>query len=125
MAENIFNHTAHELGLQISAESAGISTLGGERMSNYSLSVLKEIGINADNHISKKFVPAFIDQYDLFIGMTPTHNYILKQAGIPEDKIYQFSQEITDPYGGSLEDYILCRNNLIQEINKLIEMAVG
>lgn len=66
----------------------------------------KNFSVNLDLHLSKSI--SNFDNYetDLFIVMDKSNYYELQQRGIPDSKIrFLANQEITDPYGKSLDQF--------------------
>ena len=77
----------------------------------------KSFSVDLDLHLSKSL--SNVDNYetDLFIVMDKSNYYELQQRGIYESKIrFLANQEITDPYGKSLDEF--------QDIYKKIEQEI-
>lgn len=125
MAEGIFRDMLISEGREnIMCQSAGIAALDGELPSVNAVLALKETGIDISRHKSRRITSDELDRWDVYFVMSKTHAYILEQAGVPQDKIYVPS-EISDPYGGSLEVYRLCRDKLNEELLKFYSVVSG
>jgi protein-tyrosine-phosphatase len=121
MAEALFNKLSAKLKLDAVAESAGITAIPNLPISEYAANALKLAGITDFFHLSQQFSGRHIESFDLFIGMTSTHNYILEKAGVSADKIYSFSTEIPDPYLHSQDEYVKCCTLLSEQLLLLTE----
>lgn len=118
MAEGIFNKLT-ENDDNITCSSAGMSFCDGDAVSENSVIVCKEIGIDISHHRSKAIKRDDISNYDVFAVMTENHAMTLVSAGIPKEKIYIMG--IKDPFGGSVEVYRKCRDEIQQSCEKLYE----
>ena len=108
----------------ITVSSAGLSTYNGAPASQHSIDVCREIGIDLSAHRSQRLNPEIAENTDLFAVMTAGHAQILKQCGIPEDRIALLG-DISDPYGGSEEEYRACREQIFTGVRKLLEAVAG
>ena len=78
---------------------------------------------------TKQFLRAFhlsslkdLDIFDAFVVMTETQAYVLKQAGVPEDKLYLLGEEeIKDPYGTDLDEFRQCRDQIWRQLQVLFQ----
>ena len=80
--------------------------------------------VDISGHRARRVSRGFLQAWDLFVPMTPTHAYILEQAGVPVEKIY-LPASIEDPFGGSLSVYRQCRDQLGQELALLLSRLPG
>ena len=116
MAEGIFRDMLRRDGNEeIMCQSAGLSALGGEPVTENAVEVCKEIGVDISGHCARRFTAEEIPVWDTYFTMSDTHAYILEQAGVPRDKIYVPSY-IEDPFGGDLAVYRRCRDKLQEEL---------
>ena len=108
MAELYFNARAAELGLPVTAESAGIYAGDGATASFPAAAVMAELGIDASPFRSRAFTPERGKAYDSIIGMTRSHAALLRTAA-PElrERICTLvpGADVPDPFGGSVEHY--------------------
>lgn len=120
MAEGIFNKIAGEKGIDAVATSAGCGTYGGDPVSQNSLTVCGEIGVDLTGHLSKGLNTLEVEQSHLIVPMGGGHYAILKQY-FPNKEGIEKSWDITDPYGSDEEVYRQCRDEIEGKIYKLIE----
>ncbi len=100
----------------LNVSSCGIFT-DGSSVSQNSATVMKEIGIDISCHISRQITKEDIENADRIICMSPSHKQTLESIGVTNAEI--LGKGISDPYGCSLEIYRLCRDQIINEIDKL------
>ena len=108
MAELYFNARAAELGIPVTAESAGIYAGDGAHASFPAAAVMAELGIDASPFRSRAFTPERGKACDLIVGMTRSHAALLRAAapGLRE-RICTLvpGADVPDPFGGSVEHY--------------------
>lgn len=132
MAEVIFNSLAEEKNLDWRAESAGVAAVGERPASENAVQAVAEIGLDLTMH-STRFLPAIdLNEYSLFVGLTEEHAEILKSIGIPTDLVrvlyrapnvdnkYDLRMDIVDPYGGDLNAYRQCRDDIVGAVKVLM-----
>lgn len=132
MAEVIFNALAKEKNLDWSADSAGIAAVGDRPASGNAIQAVAEIGLDLTMH-KTRFLPAIdLNEYDLFVGLNEEHAEILRSIGIPADlvrvlhrapnvdDIYDLRMDIVDPYGGDLNAYRHCRDDIVGAVKVLM-----
>ncbi len=132
MAEVIFNSLAEEKGLDWRAESAGVAAVGDRPASPNAVQAVAEIGLDLTTHTTR-FLPAVdLNEYSLFVGMGDEHADILRSIGIPAnlvrvlrrapnpDDIYDLRMDIVDPYGGDLNAYRKCRDDIVGAVKALM-----
>lgn len=126
MAEGIFNKIANERGGADSAASAGIFAPEGASASDNSIEAMREIGIDISEHCADSVSAEKLSGFDRVLTMTKAHADTLRIA-LPQfaEKISTLSEavgedgEIPDPFGGSLDDYRICRDEIKRLIEKL------
>ncbi|WP_102348231.1 low molecular weight protein arginine phosphatase [Bacillus sp. Marseille-P3661] len=125
MAEAIFRHRANS---KYNVKSAGVFATDGSPAAAHSIKVLtdQEIPIN---HKSKLLTNDLIQWSDLILTMTAGHKHMVQQH-FPKalDKVYSLNEyvrnkdhDISDPFGGSLDDYREIYQELDEIIAELIE----
>ena len=132
MAAVIFNQLAAQSGLDYVAESAGVAAVGDRPASDNAVKAVAEIGLDLSAHRTR-FLPSLdLNKYSLFGARNDEHYEILKSIGIPEnmlrllrrapnvDDIYDLRQGIVDPFGGDLNAYRKCRDEIIGAVKLLI-----
>lgn len=118
MAKGLFEKMLFELKDEsIHCESAGLSTMDGTVISNNAAEVCKECGIDISEHKAKNLTSYMLD-FDFFVAMTADHAFVLKSIGIHPDKIYVLGGGIRDPYGGDIEAYRICRNQINEALKE-------
>ncbi len=90
----------------------------GEPVSKNSAAVCRECNIDISAHISTPLSPEDLDA-DRFYCMTTSHRQILLSVGIEESKVFVLGDGIPDPFGGSIEDYRYCRDEIFARIDNL------
>lgn len=123
MAEGIARKIASEKlpDRDLTFSSAGLATYNGSPASQHSIDVCREIGVDLTSHRSQRLNPEIAANTDLFAVMTKGHAQILRQCGIPAEKIALPGGEISDPYGGDEEEYRNCRDQIHSAVEKLLE----
>ena len=132
MAEVIFNSFAEEKGLDWRAESAGLAAVGNRPASDNAIRAVAEIGLDLNAHRTRFLPSVDLNEYSLFVGLGEEHAAILRSMGIPsefvrvlyrapntEDK-YDLRMDIVDPYGGDLDAYRKCRDDITGGVKDLI-----
>ncbi|MFR3703339.1 MAG: low molecular weight phosphatase family protein, partial [[Clostridium] leptum] len=91
MAEGMFRKMIEENGLEESVFclSFGLAAKEGKRPPENAVAVCREIGVDISGHKARNLSSLKdLDIFDAFVVMTETQAYVLKQAGVPEDKLY-------------------------------------
>lgn len=119
MAEGIFRKMLRQHGAEdfIVCGSAGLSAVEGNLAADRAVLVCREIGVEIGGHRARKLGPADVAAWDVFFAMSETHGYILRQAGVPEGSIY-LPETVPDPFGGDLDAYRRCRDQLRRELER-------
>jgi protein-tyrosine-phosphatase len=126
MAAGLFNARAKDVGEhhEFTAESAGTWGVEGEPASAYAIQMMQERHIDILAHRGKRFTREMMERASVVMVMTLSHRDAL-YAEFPKfrSKVHMMSElngrmyNINDPYGGSLDEYSYCA----QELEKLIE----
>ena len=129
LAEVWFNQCALELGLTgYIGCSAGLWAENGGSASRHSQQVASENGCSLESFRSRMLTAPMVEDAFLVVGVTDAH--CRKIAGaLPEHagkvrRLLEFDAggEVSDPYGGSLEDYRRCFENMKQAIYNLANL---
>lgn len=123
MAEGILKEIAKREQLSVSVSSAGICAEDGSASQN-AIRAMQQIGIDISEHQATQLTLDSIQEASLILTMTAGHRQAIWQA-FPKfaDKVFALSEwvedtmDILDPYGGDLDIYCACRD----EIRSLIE----
>jgi len=121
MAAALFNHYAK--GKNLRAVSAGIHAVNGDVISKHAVEALREAGIpeTPDNryssHRAQRITEDIIAAADRVVCMTAGHALALI-GGFPRHarKITALRNDISDPFGGELEDYQKCLAQILDGI---------
>lgn len=120
MAEALLNHKLKIHGCkQVMALSAGVNAAADSSASPLAIAVMQDRGIDLSRHRSRQLQPEYIAAADLILVMTSGHRQLLRRlypAAVA--KIYTLgefcgqSEDISDPYGGTENDYEQCAEQL-------------
>ena len=104
----------------VTVSSRGLAA-DGSPVSLNSKTAMDEVGIDIGSHISKQITADDINKADKIICLSPSHKAVLLSAGVPENKPYILGDGISDPFGGSIEVYRRCRDEIFAAIDMLIK----
>lgn len=124
MAELIFNKKARENSVDAYAQSAGLCTIEGLLINDNSKEALSELGIQSDFFRSTDIYDLELEDFDLVAGMTKEHTQELEKMISDPKKVVMLNQNsggIKDPYGGSLEVYKICRDEIDNSLKEIFE----
>lgn len=124
-------------GLKIEVRSAGVAAITGASMSQHAESVLRDKGI-ADAFTSTQLHSELVEWADLILTLTKSHKQHIQHA-FPKssDKAYTLkeyvgneqgltaSYDISDPYGGSRDDYDRTAEEIATALDKLADKLGG
>jgi protein-tyrosine phosphatase len=104
--------------LPIYAISAGVAAYGGDPASPGAQQVIKKYKASLDKHQSNQLTKELVDQADLILTMGSRHKHvIMSQWPVAGNKVQMISpdgSEIADPFGGPIEIYARCAEQLDQ-----------
>ncbi len=126
MAEAMFNHFVKEKGVLAEAKSAGIFA-SGTGVSQNSIDAMAELGIDISAEISTQITKDMADRADLILTMSQSHKMMIETM-FDCDKVYTLGEfcgdgeDVSDPFGGNIEVYRACRDEIRQKIEKVIEI---
>lgn len=106
----------------IPCSSCGLCADGSPVSKNSAL-VMAETGIDISHHISRQITAEDINNADKIICMSHSHAKVLKQ--ICGDKVSVLGDGIADPYGGDINAYRNCRDQIIKELDKLFLIKIN
>ena len=129
MAEAIFNDRFEAMGAR--AISAGLSTIGGQRMSEGTVEALAEWGIVANGRPSRQIRGKLVNDADLIVTMTLSQEARLKLY-YPEASFKIFSvaeinggKEMKDPFGQALHVYRRVRDELGEIMQGMFDRLIS
>lgn len=118
MAAAYYNHKMSAEGKTGRAFSAGLAALG-QPLSERAAEALSLAGIPVpEGHVSTQADTQLIESARVVYGMTKGHVRSLR-AMFPQhaDKIHPLPEDIADPYGGTLEDYVRALGQIIAAVD--------
>ena len=106
--------------------SAGLCAEEGAKMSENAKKALKQLGINVPAFRSKRVTAELMEKSDYIICMTSAQ----REAFFCMDKAFVVSQltgegESSDPYGGTLNDYIRCSHEIERACNIITNKIIS
>ncbi|MDD6798828.1 MAG: hypothetical protein PUE85_00180 [Firmicutes bacterium] len=124
MAQAYFNYIGQAAGFY--AVSAGIFPEEGTPISENAVKALKNVGVFPcdsnpyTSHTSARVSSELILGCDQIIGLTERHAMLLIQL-FPQaaTRICSFPNDISDPFGGGIDVYTKCLNEIILGINEM------
>ena len=131
MAEWYMKKRIKEEKLDIEVYSSGIYGEEGSGASYSAIEVMKEYGVNMDEHVATATAKSNIKNMDLILCATNSHKQILIQM-YPElkEKIFTIKEyayndkienkDISDPWGYDITVYRHCAKELVDAIDKII-----
>ena len=131
MAEKLFEKALQESSVKkkIKLFSAGISAMDGDKASDNSIEVCREIGIDLNDHRSSALTLATLQNASAVFCMTESHRALMQMYfDLPENSpvflmrefVEQGPKELPDPYGQSMEVYRACREDMKDALPSLI-----
>ena len=131
MAEALLRHSLLESGLEgeYHISSAGTSAFPGMPASHNAIQALEALGIDLSRHFSSIIDNDIIEKADLILTMTASHKkHLLRFRPDIAFKTYTLaeyvgaegSKDIEDPFGGDLDTYINCRDEIRRYIEALL-----
>lgn len=120
MAEAIFNKLAEEKELPVRASSFGMAAANGVPVSALSVKACEEIGVDLTGKKANFIYNFDLNQFEKFYCMSAEHaNMLMQFCGVPEELI--FVMNIPDPFGGNLDTYRVCREEIVQAVERIIK----
>ena len=124
MAQGICTSIAFKKRLPIRADSAGLSVKRGEPAAQNAVIACREIGADISHHRAQDVRDLDLTTYDAVYTMSQRHKHALISLGANPYKIWVLATEdggIPDPYGGDLETYRACRDEIKKAVGISLE----
>lgn len=118
MAEYLFKEKADKLGLPIEVSSAGLCAFPGDTANENAIGAMALKGIDISLHRARRLTYYEASQSDIIVCMSESHKAALSEFS---EKCIVPPGEISDPYGGDIEVYTKCLEQLEKFIDDLIE----
>lgn len=116
MAEGIFKKMHPEYDVY----SAGLNTVFGMSVSENSVIAAKDYGVDISEHVSRPLSKELLMATDLFVCLSQSHAMQLVPI-VGNGRVYVLGKGISDPYGGSLEVYKKCAEEIHDGLLRLNE----
>ena len=131
MAEHLLKEKLKKMNIDnIEVESAGLSAFFPQKASKNAILVMNEIGIDISSHVSRLINEEMIKESTLILTMERYHKEVITKMypGVM-DKVFTLKEyvlddkkelDVVDPYGGNIEEYRRCRDELSYLLDKLL-----
>lgn len=135
MAEGLFKHLlkAENICDKYSVRSAGTSAYLRLPASGNAIKALHELNIDLGNHKSTAITKEMIQEADLILTMTRSHKaYVIEAVSEAASKVCTLKEyagedvsaagavDVADPYGGDIEIYRMCRDEILAYLKKVL-----
>ena len=109
MAEGICKKLYSDKNIQV--ESRGLAAVNGAPAAENAVEIMKQMDIDISSHRAKNFTQADLDA-DKIICMTNDIYSFFLRLGVDKNKLEVLGGGIADPYGGDLEVYRKCAEQI-------------
>jgi len=110
------------LGETVEIHSAGVNAADGARPSREAVGVMRERGLDIANHRAKSVSQLDLDEFDAIVAMdAATARVLRKEFKAAPNKLARL--DIDDPYGGGIETYRLCVQEIEAGLRRLFRGA--
>ncbi|MGJ8640244.1 MAG: low molecular weight protein arginine phosphatase [Opitutaceae bacterium] len=131
MAEKLLQHALNAEAKPVSdlvVVSAGVAAGYGDPASSNSVAALKKVKLDLSRHKSQPITTDLLDRTFAVFGMTDSHIQVLTHyyPQLPErvhllrDFMNDADNQIPDPFGGNYDEYVACRDSMIEAIPSLV-----
>lgn len=112
MAEAILKQKIKWAGLKgYAVSSAGLAAAEGEKMSENAKKALRQLGVKTPAFHSKQLTEEILKRSSFVVCMTEAHKRAVNSPKA-RSAAELAGAEISDPYGGSLNEYIRCSHEI-------------
>jgi protein-tyrosine-phosphatase len=133
MAEGLLRQRFARVGLDSRYDVASVGTWGvdGSPASENAVTVMAERGVDISGHAARTITGRDVAEADLILVMSREHQSLLENTW-PQYrwKVYRLSEmagkrrDISDPYGGPIEEYRACADVIAEYIDQGFEQIV-
>lgn len=130
MAHVMLEKRAKEENKNIEVYSCGVFAQNGDRSTNEAIEVMKEYGINLENHRATNIRNSDIEQMDIILCATTAHkNNVINMYPNLEENIFTMKEyveypkndlDIKDPWGFDINTYRRCAKEIEDCIEKMM-----
>lgn len=123
MAEGLFRAMDGQERTGLCAQSAGLFAYDGLPASEHAVLAAKEYGADLTAHHARQLTEQMVQDAAYLVCMTAAHyDRLLEKFPWAEDKVFTLAAEdVSDPFGGTLETYRACVAQLHKCVTALIE----
>lgn len=133
MAQALLEKIAKDKGLNIEVKSAGIFALDGQKASANAIEVMKQEGIDLENHRARIIHRDLLEEADLILTMSKSHKEaLLSKFDFVKGKVYTLKEyaygkeeDIEDPFGGDIRDYRRAKEEIKEALKQLTTLING
>ena len=128
MAEAFFNFGCRDL-VAWEAISAGLSAVGGAPASPLAVEAMAQLGLDLSRHLSQPLIKRLVDTVTMAVAMTTSHlDGALARFPQLEGRLWLLGDfdaqaalgaSVPDPFGGTLADYLECRETIRRGVEGL------
>ena len=121
MAEGICKKMLSDRNIEnITCRSCGLAAFAGDSASPNAVEAARELGADISSHRSTAINQYIIEETDIAVCMTERHKAALMSVH-PRCRVLVPNNGIADPYGGSLDIYRQCADELKEYISRLLD----
>ncbi len=124
MAEHFLKKFVKEKGYKIKVISAGTGVISSGKISDETVEVMKRIGIEIRNFVSKPLNFKIIEESDIIFVMEKHQKYKILSF-VPESKNKIFILDVPDPAGKEISHYERIRDIIKEKIENIVLKRIG
>lgn len=125
MAEGIFRKILSDKNINdVECSSAGLFAMTGDDPAENAVKACERFGVDISSHRARRITAYILDETDKFVCMTKEHAASLSMY-VPSEKILVLGEGVPDPYGGNLEEYIICANSIKKALEAQLDEIVA
>jgi RpiB/LacA/LacB family sugar-phosphate isomerase len=112
--------------------SAGLGAVNGQPPSPNAVKAMQALGIDISSHRSQMVTRRLVREADLILGLTQGHveaiaylfpealekTFVLREF---DSTLSAFDRDISDPIGGPLESYLVCRDQIANGVTAMLQ----
>lgn len=125
MAEGIFRKILSDKNIDnIECSSAGLFAMTGDDAAQNAVKACERFGVDISSHRARRITAYILDETDKFVCMTKEHAASLSMY-VPSEKVLVLGEGVSDPYGGNLEEYIICANSIKKALEAQLDEIIS
>lgn len=125
MAEGLFRKIVSDRNIDnIECSSAGLFAMTGDDPAVNAVKACERFGVDISSHRARRITSYILDETDKFVCMTKEHAASLSMY-VPSEKVLVLGNGVPDPYGGNLEEYIICANLIKNTLEEQFDEIVS